>query len=358
MRRSFPAFRIVSDRRGLSVRQSGHWLAAALLIFTLMSAFPLAGNAQSTYDMVELGSLGGARAFPYAINERGQVVGSSQTVDGSTHAFLWQDGVMTDLGTLGGHYSIATDINNRGQIVGQSENADGIIMPVLWENGSIIELATLSDPPYGYDIGGHADAINERGQIVGWSERTDEMFHAVLWERGRIIDLGTLPGQAESVARDINNRGQIIGWDDGFYPIGAWIWENGVMTSLGTLGPEWTRHVPNAINNRGQIVGESNTNSGLFRAFLWDDGTMTDLGAVLVNDINNRGQRVGSTVVPVSGPRREHATLWYRDTVIDLHPADSESSAAVAINEHGQIAGWVSPTSGTLQPVLWERRGQ
>ena len=37
-----------------------------------------------------------------AINAAGQVTGRADTADGSYHAFLYSDGVMTDLGTLGG----------------------------------------------------------------------------------------------------------------------------------------------------------------------------------------------------------------------------------------------------------------
>src|SRR5207245_9209115 len=47
-----------------------------------------------------LGTLPGGRvSFAIAINDAGQVVGTSE---GGSGAFLWQNGIMTDLGTLGG----------------------------------------------------------------------------------------------------------------------------------------------------------------------------------------------------------------------------------------------------------------
>jgi probable HAF family extracellular repeat protein len=132
----------------------------------------------------DLGTLGGDETNASAINDRGQVVGSSQ-IDTGTHAFIWQNGNMTDLGTLGGRWSFANDINDHGEIVGWSETVRGDRHAVLWQNGNMTDLGTL---------GGKwstANDINEHGAIVGWSETKAGDSHAVLWQNGRLRDLGT-----------------------------------------------------------------------------------------------------------------------------------------------------------------------
>ena len=52
--------------------------------------------------MINLGTLGGNYSHAQDINEKGQIVGISETLTGDRHAFLWQNGSMIDLGTLGG----------------------------------------------------------------------------------------------------------------------------------------------------------------------------------------------------------------------------------------------------------------
>ena len=86
-------------------------------------------------SIIDLGTLGGTFSFAGAINERGQVVGYSETASGEIHAFLWHQGVMTDLGTLGGTISQAFTINERGQVVGNSDTALGEGHAALWTKG-------------------------------------------------------------------------------------------------------------------------------------------------------------------------------------------------------------------------------
>jgi probable HAF family extracellular repeat protein len=91
---------------------------------------------------------------------------------------LFDDGVMTDLGTLpGGDSSSATGINDRGQVVGFSNTASADTHAFLFENGAMVDLGTL---PGGRSS--RAFGINNRGQVVGSSSSATSPFnHAALW---------------------------------------------------------------------------------------------------------------------------------------------------------------------------------
>ena len=69
-------------------------------------------------------------------------------------AFIWENGVLRDLGVDPGHFSSAIAINDRGQVLGASETHGYF----LWENGQI---QTVS-------LGRYATALGPNGQVVGY----------------------------------------------------------------------------------------------------------------------------------------------------------------------------------------------
>src|SRR5258708_16815350 len=109
-------------------------------------------------------------------------------------------------------------------------------------------------------------------------------------------------------------RGRVVGRADptaslvlGFSPH-AFLWENGTMTDLGTL--DGLFGVASGINARGQVVADSSEG----HAFLWENGKMTNLGTLsglpfssaTATGINARGQVVDSSSTTASYP---HAFL-------------------------------------------------
>jgi probable HAF family extracellular repeat protein len=173
-------------------------------------------------DVVDVGTLGGLPSHGLDLNERGQVAGWSKTATGATHAFLWRRGEMVDLGTLGGDASRpgvgegppgipmspqrpTRVLNERGHVVGTSDTASGQQHAFLWQRGEMVDLGTLGGPSSA------AVAVNDHDQVIGYSTTASGAVHAFLWQRGEMVDLGALAGEGDSLAVDINDRGQIVG---------------------------------------------------------------------------------------------------------------------------------------------------
>ena len=121
--------------------------------------------------------------------------------------------------------------------------------------------------------------IAENGLVSGDSQNGEldplvpgiPEIRAVLWRHGQIIDLGTLEGGYESISTSVNSRAQVVGLaTDGVadpnsmvgfgYQTRAFLWQQGVMRDLGTLG-SGTDAVAGLINERGQVLGWSYTDS-------------------------------------------------------------------------------------------------
>lgn len=137
----------------------------------------------------------------FGINATGVVVGAG-LVGNANHAFSWANGVYTDLGP-----GAATHINNSDLIAGY---APGII-PVTWTSGVRKNLPALGGGKIAY---GHlVNGINNAGDLVGYAPAPGAGVHtvAVLWRNGKVINLGHYPGGDNSYAASINDKGDIIG---------------------------------------------------------------------------------------------------------------------------------------------------
>lgn len=155
-----------------------------------------------------------------------------------------------------------------------------------------------------------------------------------------IIDLGDLTGGGNySEAFAINNMGQVVGISEATEGTRAFLWQNGEMTNLDVLMPSHEYSIAHDINDNGDIVGQSAS-----RAFLYSGGIMTDIGTLgggygIADGINNSGDIVGISN-NING--FTHAFRLSNGTMIDLDSETSNYSRGYDINNSGQITGIVN----------------
>jgi probable HAF family extracellular repeat protein len=401
------------------------WSMAVVLVEALVLPIPLTAQGEKTkprhYKLVELGTFGGPTSYINPVgnggpsmNRRGMVVGSSMTSipiptnqngfscpsppNAVFHAMQWGDDGVTDLGSLGNpsDCSNALGINDDGVVVGVSENGKldpltGVLQlrAVRWKDGRIKNLGTFG--------GNHslASSINNRGQTVGFALNTvpdnfslfDVYFggpsagtqtRAFLWENGHKRDLKTLGGP-DALATFVNDRAQVAGISytnstpnstTGYPTVDPFLWENGRMTDLGTLGG--TVGLPTGLNSQGQVIGQSSdaedpgacapSVSDLANCFpfLWDGEKLINLYTssvggrfVTASAINDAGEVAGAAAFP---NHPFDAAIWRSGVVTDLGvlPGDCFSLALV-INSKGQVAGGSFPCDFSAEHAfLWE----
>jgi probable HAF family extracellular repeat protein len=379
-------------------------LLTVAAVALLVPVTAVAGPGKAThfpYRLIDLGTLGGPQAGqgngPY-LSESGLVAGTADTAvpdlfgpnqsgafNGDPfvqHTLIWRNGAVSDLGALGPqsatNSSYPNGINARGDEAGISNN--GTIDPltrtaeteaVLWKDGQIINLGTFGGNE------GQAFALNNHDQVVGFAANTTPdpfsmegwgvQARAFLWQNGRLHDLGTLGG-ADSNADFVNDRGQVAGVSytnsvpnpiTGQPQADAYLWQNGVMRDLGSLGGS----IPTfggitALNNHGEVVGQSDLPGDLTaHPFLWDGTKMIDLGTLggdngTASDVNQNGAVDGIADL-ADGTHR--GFLWTKGTMHDLPPlAGHLCSNANGMNNHDQVVGNATNCfGGDLSAVIW-----
>jgi probable HAF family extracellular repeat protein len=284
----------------------------------------------------DLGALGGDRSRVGGINDLGMVVGSAEFVSepiNQMRPFVYDGAAMHPLPLpAGAWYGDATAINDGIQISG-TVTINGYSHAVIWNGGVMSDLGV----PNGCDESSAA-AISPSGHIAvaAWVDmggtgsrgrgrlragRTGSGgYHAFIYADGRFTELPPL-GDWDAYPQAINGADQVAGWSS--LPNGARrasLWNGGKPVNLGTLGGENSSAF--GINSSG-VVGQSNTNTLNLsgdqdqHAFLSYKGVLTDLNDLIpsnsgwqlqsANGINDDGQIVGTGTRRVGNENRQRA---------------------------------------------------
>jgi probable HAF family extracellular repeat protein len=253
---------------------------------------------------------------------------------------------VVDLGTLGGTFSIAFGINDKGQIDGLSTTpGDQVTHGFFLENGVMTDMGTLGGP--------NSQALFGPG----------EAFQAT--------------GLAENGIPDPNGE-DFCGLGTNLVCLG-FLWQNGVMTPLSTLGGNNAQG--GDINAQGQIAGMAENSTPdpncpapqvlQFRPAVWTAGKIQAL-PVYPGDadgaafwINDRGAVVGASGTCAAYDLRygvplqpRHALLWRTDSVkaIDLGTLGGMiNNSGFAINDMQQVVGASDLSGDKFQHAfLWQ----
>jgi len=234
--------------------------------------------------MRSLGTLGGKVSRAFAINNQGVVVGESTTREQTTQAFLWteKDGMKPLSSGDGIHYSAAYAINERGQVVGTQENQEGI-HAVVWQDGQTKIIHRLPGSGFIQPLD-----VNDRGDVTGQIETgtdEDQISHAFYFRRAldaqNLADFRLISPQSGSSAVSINTSGEAVGsimFDSS--RVRAFRYEriNGVE-----ILDDGNSHYSSAsdLNNSGEIVGSSISSfTSDEAACLWHQGAWYNLNEV------------------------------------------------------------------------------
>lgn len=203
----------INDKGQVTGRSSGPGFAHAFLY----------SNGQMI-DIDPTGSREGS--FGYAINSTGEVTGVALSggfgADQRAHAFLYSNGRMVDIGTLGGVNSLGLALNDSGEVTGSSDLASVVSQHITVTHAFLYSGGTMRDIHGGAFVGSSGLAINAAGQVVGRAytafdpsgNRTSP--HGFIYTDGEMYDLNALVvsglGSATlTEATGINDAGQIVG---------------------------------------------------------------------------------------------------------------------------------------------------
>lgn len=248
--------------------------------------------------------------------------------------------------------SFANDINNAGVVVGTYTYSGTTTHAFLNRGAGLVDLGRHTKD---------AVAINDKGQVLGhWTTRAGEQ-RGFIYYRGNLRDIGIIPGRLTTYT-DINKAGYITAYgaipDSSEGPHSFLRAPDGTLRDIGSLPFDNPITNAYALNNHNQITGSSGPlvfPDQPLRAFVWDKGRMRDLGDFGTEPnsglaINDCGQITGYMSVPF-GFRDEVAFLYTNGRLVDIDGRPNTAdrfSAGYGINNHGHVVGPSNHLSGFI----------
>jgi probable HAF family extracellular repeat protein len=346
-------------------------------------------SAPNPADAIDLGTLGGNSTTPRALNNGGQVVGTSVAADGQAHPFVWEAGTMRELPLLPGTRpgipfpeigGDAQAISNTGLIAGLSYNRYDARL-VLWDSAGVHDLAAPT---------AQGDPIARSARVIRVTDDGDALAtivihngpppttYAVLWHGGvalRLPPLQTWDARYEATA--MNSRGQVVGaarnaysyQDDPYrHPVR---WDNGAIQDVGVFGrtgdvaycgphpfPYCSDGRATDISDRGDVVGTSTDTNNVARPFLWHDGQLQDLGVLpgentYVVAINDRGQVAGYGGPWPAAFEGGQGWVWDGGATQLLPSLGGGGTVVTAMNQRGDVVGSSLTAAGERHAFIW-----
>jgi probable HAF family extracellular repeat protein len=283
------------------------------------------------------------------VNNLGQVLVLADTQAGvSQRSYVWsaREG-LTDLGSLGGGLTKALALNDRGQVVGTSRSVSSGEHAFFWSRETGIK-----------NLGGlSAVAVNEAGQVVGWASS-----YSFFWDPSTGFSrIGEVGVTAKPFA--MNNHGEVVGYAafERSAPPRAFLWtRQGGITDLGAIGDD-VSSCAYRINDAGEILGMSADSAGNTRSFLRTrDGAVSVIEVpALLNTAINLTDADDLSVPSIPIGSSASSTLLWLDQVgrVEMEAQGEPDSLAqvVKTNGRGQIVGnFQRPQQQQSQAVLWE----
>ena len=228
---------------------------------------------------------------------------------------------VTDLGVLASWHDgfHPRSISNSGEVLAwrnfsYGEGTDWVYeRPAVWSGGSWLIMPDISGRT-GKDWSYFGDGINDLGQVAVTALRT-------AWDHGAAVD----------------------GEEQGF------IWDTRTNTVTALNDPQsnngyGNRSAISAINNQGTVAGAmGSTDTSLFRAMTWSNGTYTDMSAGLMAGnseaylINGQGAVAGAIYDTVTD---ENLALFYRNGASISHfqlPQGNDGLDLMNMNDQGIV---------------------